>query len=70
MIMACVNFVEATSASVPSGVCSANMVLFSMIVDNLFANNNIMGEKVKFLFAFVDKMAIIEECADGLTAKR
>jgi len=51
-------------------VCSANMVLFSVIVDNLFANNNIMGEKVKFLFAIVDKIAIIEECGDGLTAKR
>jgi hypothetical protein len=55
--MACVKRVEATSASVPSGVCSANMVLFSVIVDNLFQNNNIIGKKVKFLFAIVDKTA-------------
>jgi len=31
------------------------MVLFSVIVDNIFPNNNIIGEKVKFLFAIVDK---------------
>ena len=55
-MMACVNLVDATSASVPSGVCSANMVLFSMIVDNLFANTNILGKKRELLFGFVDKV--------------
>jgi hypothetical protein len=33
------------------------MVLFSVIVDNPFANNNIVRKKVKFLFGFVDKTA-------------
>jgi hypothetical protein len=34
------------------------MVLFSTIVDNLFANTNILGKKMKLLFVFVDKTVI------------
>jgi len=46
------------------------MVLFSVIVDNLFPNNNIIGEKVKFLFAIVDKTDGGVAAGDQMTVKR
>jgi len=46
------------------------MVLFSVIVDNLFPNNNITGGKVKFLFAFVDKAIKNTAVGDEMTVKR
>ncbi|WP_266096942.1 hypothetical protein [Thiothrix subterranea] len=41
-----------------------------MIVDNLFANNNIIGEKVKFLFTIVDKTAGAVVVDEEMTVKR
>jgi hypothetical protein len=47
VIIACVSFDEAISASVPSGMCGAIMMLLSWIVDNLFFQDSTIARKVK-----------------------